>query len=370
MSEPAFARNPALHGNQPNPPSLYPAPTGQARFNPTAPPPAPVDQSDSISTDANLFSSPPGAPLLGPPPSTQWQGAMAQPIGIIVQHPAYPDADGGGSGAGGAGGGGGSQAVVISYRDHFGSLGKTYVESDVHPYTGVGNTSEITLNHTPHIVATPVQSIPAQPATLPAHSPEGRQLGGQERQIPHLDPHVHSAMPNCHTGGGATSQLVINSVVGAGMKRSFEEVMQVMPMYDGPDESGGEKANHKDKEAARRDRVVRSLHVLRQMLGLPKNTAKDVVLDNTVRYITVCNEFLSNLPAHLAFGVPGGVPPPPLLNSVPGGHDMHRFGVAAGPGSPAGVPGRAGLALPGGLPGGLMIGVDLQGPSVGMRRNE
>ena len=183
MSEPAFARNPALHGNQPNPPSLYPAPTGQARFNPTAPPPAPVDQSDSISTDANLFSSPPGAPLLGPPPSTQWQGAMAQPIGVIVHRSAYPDAAGSGTtngNGGGSGGqaGGGSQAVVISYSDHFGSLGKTYVESDVHSHTGVGNTSEITLNYTPHIVATPIQSIPAQPATLPYSAERQRATKG------------------------------------------------------------------------------------------------------------------------------------------------------------------------------------------------
>jgi hypothetical protein len=59
----------------------------------------------------------------------------------------------------------------------------------------------------------------------------------------------------------------------------------------------GRVLTHKVREAARRERVVSSLTILRELLSLPHSSAKDVVLENAVRHIKAFNKFINQLPA-------------------------------------------------------------------------
>jgi hypothetical protein len=128
---------------------------------------------------------------------------------------------------------------------------------------------------------------------------------GQVASAVHPAPRDHdSIMPATDGAPASIGNAMINH-----FKRSFLEAEL------GESMGGPPKPTHKVKEAARRDRVVHSLRTLRQLLGLPQNTAKDVVLDNTVRYITTCNNFLASLPSNVALDALGQFPP--AAQSVP-----------------------------------------------------
>ena len=77
-------------------------------------------------------------------------------------------------------------------------------------------------------------------------------------------------------------------------KREHEGVQQELPEDQKVRED--RVLTHKVREAARRERVDSSLTTLRELLALPHKSAKDVVLESTVRHIKTFNEFVNQLP--------------------------------------------------------------------------
>ena len=147
-----------------------------------------------------------------------------------------------------------------------------------------------------------------------AHAPEfGRHSAGHILQHPAPPPTPHMMYDNTHTAFQLPGQRARSTPVhlapqhqvpmsnGASClgKRPAPDADEVVQQELPEDQivREGRVLTHKVREAARRERVVSSLTILRELLSLPHSSAKDVVLENAVRHIKAFNKFINQLPA-------------------------------------------------------------------------